>query len=123
MKKLISIYIFATLLIQPVMSQSDFGMEPVQMRLTLLDEIPVLEWDSWHEVNTSYYIIEKQTGSEPFVTVATLKAGGSTYGLKQYQFEDVVTDSTAPANYRITLVWMDGTRQSWTMNQDFTATK
>ncbi|MGB0805873.1 MAG: hypothetical protein ACPGRC_04230 [Salibacteraceae bacterium] len=122
MKKVVSILALTILLMNSTYSQTEsLFMSPIELRIAFTNESPLLQWDSWEEVNTSYYLIEKQVGAEPFTPIATIKAGGSTYGLKQYQFEDFDMDTTAPANYRLTLVWMDGSRKSWTLNQDLTA--
>ncbi len=122
MKKLVSIFTLAIVLVSSTYSQTESAfMNPFKMRVNFIDNILVLEWNSWEEVNTSYFVIEKQVNSKPFEIVATIKAGGATYGVKQYFFEDPELDTSGPTNYRLTLVWMDGTRKSWTMNQDFTA--
>lgn len=123
MKKLVSIIALALVVLSTANSQTtSFFDSQLQIRVSFIDHTPVIEWESEKEINTSYYIIEKQVNNQ-FEIITTVKAGGSTYGWKQYQYEDVSADTAIPSNYRLTLVWMDGTRQSWTLNQDFTAVK
>lgn len=72
------------------------------------DGITILNWESNKEVNSSYYLIEKSINGENFETIATQKAGSSTYQNTAYYYEDV-EESNASTQYRITLILMDGT--------------
>jgi hypothetical protein len=73
------------------------------------DGITTVIWESKREVNTSYFVVEKSISGMDFVAVETVRASGSTHQSETYSYEDLDSDTTV-AQYRITLVCMDGTR-------------
>jgi len=80
------------------------------------DSITTLYWESNREVNSSYYLIEKSMDGKTFEKVGTQQAGSSTYQTTNYSFEDV-ENTNGFAQYRITLVLMDGNTLS-TLSED-----
>ncbi len=83
----------------------------IAINLEVEDGMTTVFWSSNREVNTSYFIIEKSVNGKAYTALGTRAAGGSTHQAETYSFEDVASDS-ALAQYRVTLVCMDGSRYS-----------
>jgi len=83
----------------------------ISLEVEMEDGVSILNWESNKEVNTSYYLIEKSIDGKNFKTIATQKAGSSTYQTTNYTYEDV-EDNAQVANYRIKLILMDGSSLS-----------
>lgn len=81
----------------------------ISINTTYEDGAIVLNWESNREVNSSYYLIEKSINGQAFEIISTQKASSSTYSRTAYSFEDTTVESNI-AQYRVTLVLMDGSR-------------
>ncbi len=71
------------------------------------DGITLVSWETFKEVNTSFFVLERSLNHQEFEIINIQKASSSTLGSTQYQFEDV-EQFEGNATYRIHLVLMDG---------------
>lgn len=82
-----------------------------------VDGVTIIQWQSQTETNTSYFIIERQLSNGLFEIIGTTPSNGNgTHTSTVYSFEDGHTTNEA-TSYQITLVYMDGTRTSWVVEQ------
>lgn len=101
---LFSIHTFA----QPHISQFEITATDIHYD----DGITTIRWEVTEEINASYYIVERQIKGQSFEIIGTMACIANAPHRATYTFEDSQTRSQKPVHYRITLVWMDGTRLS-----------
>lgn len=90
---------------------SNLVLKVIQTNITQEDHITTISWMAMNEVNASYYVIEKQMSDGTYEIIGTKKAqGNGTNTCTAYQFEDYDRQTNTIPMYKITLVWMDGTR-------------
>lgn len=94
-----------------VIAQGNHSGSFTKFELAIEDGVTFLEWESTQEINTATYLIEKSNDGDLFTIIGTQKAGSSTYATSYYSFEDTDVNSDT-VWYKITLVFMDGTRLS-----------
>jgi len=88
----------------------------ISLEVTLSESTPVLRWSSKSEINTSYYIVERQNIKGDYEIIGTLASkANNQFAESNYEFEDLYIETIQPPSYRITLVWMDGTRLTWNL--------
>ncbi|MCC6370996.1 MAG: hypothetical protein IT236_08335 [Bacteroidia bacterium] len=68
----------------------------------------ILEWNTQKEVNSSYFVIESSENNQTFTTVSKVKGAGYSLNGKAYELEGLNSN----LYYRVTLVSMEGQRQS-----------
>lgn len=90
-----------------IMAQAFFPKNEVVVHTESEDGVSTINWTSYQEVNTAYYLIERSDDGKQFYTIGKTKAGSSTYSATDYTFEDVDAGENFHT-YRITLVFMDG---------------
>lgn len=124
MKRVRLAFTFLILIIHTSCSQEEsLFYSSFEVYSYIQNQINIIEWNSSEEINTSYYVIEKQIDVNTYETIGTVKASGTPSTFKQYYFEDFTTATALPYPYRLTLVHMDGTRVSWLVNQNITLKK
>lgn len=105
--KTLALTIITALTFQITIAQNHYSKNRVTVKTEKEDGITTVNWTSYQEVNTSYFLIERSDDGINFYTIGKEKAGSSTYTAKEYSFEDVDVDSQFHT-YRVTLVMMDG---------------
>jgi len=73
----------------------------------LLQNQPVLRWETAQEINTAYFELQRQYGESSFTTIATLAARGSVTSSAVYEFTDI-TAAAGLNSYRLKMVDIDG---------------
>jgi hypothetical protein len=68
-------------------------------------------WESYKEVNSSYFLLEKSENGGEFKTIHSQLASGSTHSKKSYTYEDTSSNG-GMAEYRVVTVFMDGGRMA-----------
>lgn len=88
------------------------GSTPLPLRLlhfngTLLNDQPQLHWTTTDEINTSHFELQRGTGGNNFLTVASISALGTGTGTYQYDYNDAYTVS-GKVYYRLKMIDRDG---------------
>ncbi len=70
----------------------------------------VLQWKTVHEINASYYAIQRSTDGEHFITAGNVKATGNTGGSGNYRYTDAGANSVSSTKlyYKLAQVDADG---------------
>ncbi len=88
---------------------------PCSQPITLLDftgksflHETILHWSTSIEINNDWFIIEKSTNAEDWITIGTIKGAGNSSSVKEYSFTDFATENGG-MYYRLKQVDFDGT--------------
>ncbi len=79
------------------------GVLPVGLtsfRATQNGENVVLDWQTWSEINNSYFQVERSREQEGFEVIGKVKAAGNSSSLIEYSFDDT---AVPPGSYRYQL--------------------
>lgn len=109
MKTLVSTITLIIQLSTVAIAQNIGTSNQIQISTEVEDSVTTVSWVSTKEVNSSYYILEKSVNGSEFKTIHTEQASGSTHAKTSYEFEDL-DYSSSDTQYRVTLVFMDGSR-------------
>jgi hypothetical protein len=110
MKSIIFLFTFS-LSISSLQAQKFNSPNAVSVTVNSEEGMPLIEWETKREINTSFFIVERADSNDTFTAIRTVDASGYAQFPKSYRFLDETAESLT-SRYRVTLVMMDGTRIS-----------
>ncbi len=85
-------------------------LDLLSFRGTLQNNTAVLQWETAHETNTSYFNVERSTDGRNFIAIGTVAATGNSTGNSRYSLidNDVANQPSVVVYYRLKMADTDG---------------